>query len=86
MGKKSKQNNHHHNKHGKVHHPVVGPAPFLVKRRVVLEDTTVVQGNQAPYDAIQSVNANGVIVPGSASRAVPQPRIWNQYAAMYDFY
>jgi len=86
MGKRTKHQQHHANKHGKTHHPIVGPAPFLVKRRVVLEDVTTVAGDSAPFDAIQSVNANGVILPGATTRTVPQTRIWNQYAAMYDFY
>jgi hypothetical protein len=33
------------------------------------------------------VNANGALINGAPpTEQVPQPRIWNQYAAMYDFY
>jgi hypothetical protein len=51
----------------------------------VLEDVLTVNTNTSGYSYI-GLNPNGAIAQGTPTEVVAQPRIWNQYAAMYDFY
>lgn len=67
---------------------MVQPAPFLYKERVVLEDIVTVTGDSSSGAIASILNANGYtgITPSGTTQRVPQSRIWDQYAGMYDFY
>jgi hypothetical protein len=55
------------------HHPIVQPAPFLYKERVVLEDIVTVTGDANSGSIGQIVNANGYsgITPAGPPDNVP---------------
>lgn len=72
-----------------VHHRhAVAPAPMLFKRKVVLTDAVELFAASALGSgfAIISTSANGVRIPTVATSRVPQQLIWNQYAAMFEYY
>lgn len=61
---------------------------MLFKRSVTLTDAFEANSSSvlgSGFGQLQ-VNANGIRDPASATIRVPQTRIWDQYAAMFDFY
>jgi hypothetical protein len=72
----------------KAMHSAVQPAPMLFKRSVVLTDATEVSSSSLLGSGYgqQQVSANGWRDPSAATVRVPQSRIWDQYAAMFEFY
>ena len=64
------------------------PAPELMSRRVSLTSVRDLTGSSIAGNGFQSayLSANGYGGPDIAGYTVPQVRIWNQYAAMFDFY
>lgn len=61
---------------------------MLFKRAVTLTDAVEVLSSSvlgSGFGQVQ-VSANGFRVPTSTTTTVPQSRIWDQYAAMFELY
>jgi hypothetical protein len=79
--KREKEQNHHHKQ-------AVMPAPMLFKRAVTLTDAFELFSSSvlgSGFGQVQ-VSANGARIPTAATDRVPQSRIWDQYAAMFELY
>jgi hypothetical protein len=64
------------------------PAPMLFKRAVTLTDAFELFSSSvlgSGFGQVQ-VSANGARIPTAATDRVPQSRIWDQYAAMFELY
>jgi hypothetical protein len=64
------------------------PAPMLFKRSVTLTDAFELFSSSvlgSGFGQVQ-ISSNGARIPTSATDRVPQARIWDQYAAMFELY
>jgi hypothetical protein len=76
-------------KQGERHNrQAVQPAPMLFKRSVSLTDAIELFSSSvlgSGFGQIQ-ISANGARIPTAATDRVPQARIWDQYAGMFELY
>ena len=66
---------------------VIKPAPFLAKKAITLTDVFTVVGDTTNGKSLLMLNGNGF---GDSTTSItnrfPQEGIWNQYAAMFEYY
>jgi len=69
---RNKNKHNHKNKHPSHHagNPVIGPAPFLKKERVVLYDIKPIASAVSNGDVVPILSGNGYVV-GPGNREVP---------------